>query len=504
MKKSNYIKFGGGAFAFILMNSIILSAFCQNAVPKNLSETNKVIDPAFVTITLGSISEAKPINTLFSGISMETEAVRPSENGSYYFSAKNTKLAALFRQLGVKHLRIGGNTVDDLTKTPTLADIDQFFAFAKLAKVKVTYSVRLKNGDPKESAKIAKHIYSKYKDIITGITIGNETDQYYKDKESEYLADAKLHFKAMREAAPDVRINGPGIHLNAPWLLSYAEAFKTEMKIDYIGAHAYFGGNAYGNTMPPLDRDPGPLWKEMLSPEWQEKYTKFYNAFGPELHKLNIPFRIDETNTYYMGGAPGASNSMAASIWTLDYLYWWAEHGADGINFHTGTTLPYNKGRIPNGATRKPGFYAVYWDLPNNEYATQAVGYGMKAFDLGSHGKLFPVEVTTEDKAQVSAHAVLADDGSVYLTILNKEIGTAPRAVVLKQLRKMGFTKVESISLGVKNNYAGAIEGFTVGGAKIETDGFWKGKWKKVSSSGDTISVVIPPTSAVILHLSKK
>src|SRR5688572_14050843 len=89
-----------------------------------------------VTLTLGSSENAKAIPPLFSGISMETEIIRPAADGSYYFCPKNTRLAAVLKQLGVKHVRIGGNTVDDKTKTPELADIDQLFAFAKMAGVK--------------------------------------------------------------------------------------------------------------------------------------------------------------------------------------------------------------------------------------------------------------------------------------------------------------------------------------------------------------------------------
>ena len=501
MIKKNILKFYRVGFAFILINSIAMPVFGQ--VHANASKPiGAVIGTPPVILTLGSTTGAKPISPLFSGISMETEAVLPHEDGSYFFSAKNEKLAALFRELGVKHLRLGGNTVDDMTKTPGLADIDELFAFAKRAGVKVTYSVRLKNGNPKESAKIAKHIYDHYKDIITGITIGNEADQYYVDKLPEFLADVKAHIKAMHDAVPDVAINGPGVHLNAPWLLKYAETFKGMVKIDYFSNHAYFGGNAYGDAKPPVDRDPAPLWKEMLSPEWHKKYTELYSGFGSELGKEGFSYRIDETNSYYMGGAPGASNSMAGAIWALDYLYWWAEHGAAGINFHTGSTLPYKKGLIPNNATRKPGFYAAFWNLPSGGYATQAVGYGIKAFDLGCHGKLFKVEVSSEGMAQVSAHAVLADDGSIYLTILNKEIGTAPRVFILKHSGKKVFSKVESISLGVKGNNAGAIEGFTLGGAAIDANGFWKGKWNEELAKGDSISVSVAPTSALILHLS--
>lgn len=481
----------------LLLALASFSCATQPEAPRTAPPT----EPPSVTLTLGDTTQAKAIHPLFSGISMETETVRPAADGTHYFSADNTRLIALFKQLGVKHLRIGGNTVDDKTKTPGLADIDALFAFAKRAGVKVTYSVRLKDGNPAESAVIAKHIYDHYPDLIHGITIGNECDQYI--GWAGYLAAAKAHAKAMRAVAPALALNGPDIHLEHHWLLNYAKAFKNVEKIEYIGAHAYFGGNAYGNKKPVQERDPAPLRAEMLSPAWHAKYNGFYKSFGPELAKQGLPYRLDETNTYYIGGAPGASNSMAAAVWATDYLYWWAQHGAQGINFHTGTTLPFVKGALPHDALRKPCYYAVLWALPQDAYATQAVGYGLKAFDLGSHGKLFPIQVTAADKANVVAHAVLADDGSVFVTILNKEIGGKSRVIAVSQPKDARFNRAESIALGVKNHDAGATEGFTLGGAGIGTDGSWNGQWDKVATEGDTLAVTVPPTSAVILHLSK-
>ncbi|MEO7313332.1 MAG: hypothetical protein ABIX01_23310 [Chitinophagaceae bacterium] len=460
-----------------------------------------------ITLTLADVEKAKLISPLFAGISMETEAVLPKADGSYYFSSKNKALIALFRQLGVHHLRIGGNTVDDKTPTPGLADIDQLFGFARAAGVKVTYSVRLKDGDPENSARIAKHIDAKYKALSTGITIGNEADNYLKQIEA-YLAKVNEHLAAMQKAAPDCVLNGPGIHLEPAWVLAFAKEFRSKAPLAYVSGHAYFGGNAYdkvNNVV--VERNAALLRADMLSSRWHAMYEAYFKGLDSEPATKGIPFRMDETNSYYMGGAPGASNSMAAAIWALDYLYWWAEHGALGINFHTGTSLPYDKGRIPNGATRKPGLYAVYWDLDNGGFATQAVGYGIKAFDLGSHGKIFPVRVAVEGEehsaVNVLAHAVLSANGDVYVTILNKEIGTPARKIVFKLPHNGQFKQVQSIALEVNDDNAGATEGFILGGAGIDSNGSWKGKWSQVYPNGDNISVTIPPTSALILHLKK-
>lgn len=455
-----------------------------------------------VVLTLGAEAEARPVSPLFAGISMETETILPAADGSHFFSPKNAKLIALFRRLGVRHLRIGGNTVDDKTKAPALADIDELFAFAKAAGLKVTYSVRLKDGDPAESAGIARHIGERYKALSTGITIGNECDQYL--EWPAYLESAQAHAKAMRKAAPTMTINGPAIHLDGDWPANFVKAFKDIASLEYIGSHAYFGGGAYDKENGKVvERDPAPLRAEMLSPAWQAKYQELHDKIVPNLNRAGLPFRIDETNTYYNGGAAGASNSMAAAVWALDYLYWWAERGAQGLNFHTGTSLPFVKGKLPGDALRKPCFYAVFWSLPEGGYATKAVGYGLKTFDLGGHGKLFPVQIAAPDRANVTAHAVLADDGGVFVTVINKEIGAAPRRVTLARPKDRPFTRAEAMALRVKGDDAAATEGFALGGAAIATDGAWEGEWTPVEVKDGAIEVTLPATSAAVLHLTR-
>ena len=63
--------------------------------------------------------------------------------------------------LGVKSVRVGGNTCDNpAVAVPSEKDIDNFFAFAKAAGVKVIYTLRLKGAtDTAPAAKIVKFLY---------------------------------------------------------------------------------------------------------------------------------------------------------------------------------------------------------------------------------------------------------------------------------------------------------------------------------------------------------
>ena len=65
----------------------------------------------------------------------------------YLFSPANDSLVTLFRNLGLGSLRVGGGSVDQLIPAGTGSDgftgIDNLFAFAAAAGVKVIYTFRL-------------------------------------------------------------------------------------------------------------------------------------------------------------------------------------------------------------------------------------------------------------------------------------------------------------------------------------------------------------------------
>ncbi len=62
-------------------------------------------------------------------------------------------------------------------------------------------------------------------------------------------------------------------------------------------------------------------------------YSWLYRNDYLPIRKLGIQYRLTESNDY-LGGVPGGSNSFASALWALDYMHWWAEHGASGVNFH--------------------------------------------------------------------------------------------------------------------------------------------------------------------------
>src|SRR5262249_36897083 len=138
----------------------------------------------------------------------ETSLMLPPGEGKRYFRPDNKPLVTMFKTLGIKSLRIGGNSVDaPEIPVPTVADIEPLFEFAKAAGVKVIYSVRLQDGDPQSAATLAKAILDHYPELLDCFAIGNEPG-YYKDYDV-YRPKWRAIHEAILADCPRARFCGP-------------------------------------------------------------------------------------------------------------------------------------------------------------------------------------------------------------------------------------------------------------------------------------------------------
>ena len=111
--------------------------------------------------------------------------VIPDKTGAHFFSPTNTALVTLFRNLGLRHLRVGGTSVESPPKTPIpgVNDIDSLFAFAQAAGVsKVIYSFRLLETNAEQhvaatNAVLARYIWDHYRPQLDCFAVGNEPDR---------------------------------------------------------------------------------------------------------------------------------------------------------------------------------------------------------------------------------------------------------------------------------------------------------------------------------------
>ncbi len=447
-----------------------------------------------VTVTIHSTQLGAKIPDDFAGLSYETKRELPDDQGQYYFSAQNAPLAKMFQTLGIKNLRVGGNTVDSpKVAIPTRTDIDNLFQFAKAANTKVIYSFRQNKGDPQASADQAKYIADTYAPNLICFSIGNEADIYVHSY-AGYVKQWKPIYDAINQEVPDAKYCGPSLTSNhEPWAHDFAKDFYPGGKILYITQHEYAGGDSRKVGDPAAGRD------LMLSPAWQTIYQTYYDKFVPPLKDVGAPYRLEEANNFYNGGAQDVSDTFSSALWGLDYLYWWAAHDSQGINFHNGD-------EVAAGQSLTPCRYASFTSVPDGYFA-HPLAYAIKLFNLGSRGQIVSSPVAPDPSASdlnLVSYAVLGADKALYVTLINKEHGAGGRdADVTIQTGSTTYTKVDEMPLTAPNGDVSAKDGVTLGGNAIGHDGSWTGTWANAAagSKAGQVQVKVPAGSAMLVRL---
>jgi hypothetical protein len=456
-----------------------------------------------VVVTVDPNAAGPEISPDFVGVSYEMSALLPDRDGRYFFSADNKPLIQTFRALGIKSLRVGGNTADrPSVKVPAQADIDSLFAFARAADVKVLYTLRLNEGetkpvapgpskagsketlkpyDPKADARIANYILDHDAANLACFIIGNEPDHYYADFPSYRQAWERF---AGEITAPEARFCGPS---TTPGRVAWAADFARELgrghRVAFVTQHEYPAGSGRNIEIVPAI-------EKLLSSKMDEVYQKFYDAFAPAVLEAGQHFRLEECNSFSNGGARGVSDALPAALWGVDYMYWWAAHGASGLNFHTSGA---------NSTMR----YAVFLSAPDG-CDVHPLGYALKAFDLGAHGRLIPAKVSATG-LNLKVWAVHGADGALYVTLVNKEHAAGAGALdVTLEAGGPGWSG-QAMFLSAASREIEATTGITLGGAAIQHDGSWKGVWTALAepSAGGHFVIKLPAASVAVVKLMR-
>ncbi len=451
----------------------------------------------------------------FAGLSFESSNLNPDKQGHHLFSPDNKPFIDLFRAIGIRNLRVGGGTADGPEfKIPGPADIDQLFAFAKAADVRVIYTVRLLNGNAQQDDAIAQYIQQHYASQLVCFQIGNEPDwhSFHTSPGHErdprivettpeipgtaypsFLKDWRDFAAAIDATAPAAKFTGPDTGSDYPvpgtkdtdfdgqsWTQRFAHDERTSGSLLFVTQHDYPGQSAAGVSV-------DTAVESMLSAAWpSERYDVLFHHVLAPVEREGMTYRMTEANDY-TGGVDGASNAFVSALWALDYLHWHAAHGAAGVNFH-------NKSWI---------FTDTIYRSPDGTFHFNPKAYAFKAFNVGSQGRVNPISVSNTEGVNLAAYAVRADH-EIYVTLINKEHGPQARSVsvTLHAARIRG--KVESMALEAPEANPTAREGITFGGAAITPSG-WNGHWSKLAEcEDDKTTVLVPPASALVVRLARK
>lgn len=476
-------------------------------------------------------------------------------------------------------IRVGGASTDGLTSA-SVAPYNEIHAL--YPGVRFTLGVPLYNSSETTAQTLgyAETIATTYGSTATSgtldsVEIGNETDTYqsqagnnraysfdvympnyetWVDDIHAQTASTNLQFTGASWASQRTLINewywNPNYTDESP---GYLETFLTNSNgltgvTKSIAAHYYSGGGGhYQGTSPyapsyllgyPVAAGgPGPL-------QFSEKSnsTNFYFVPGvlgwaaKMVHSNghNQTFRVNESNSVDGGGQDTVSNSFAAALWAVDYMFELANAGVDGVNFHspigggvrqlTGTCA--TSGQTLNAPCIPVPAYSP-WTFnvangPNNNhypasYTLESVNplfYGLYFFHLAvpDGAKFVPMSVTSPHNVKV--WATKDSSGTLRVVVINKDTtwsGNVPVAI-------SGYnTTGQLLLMKCANGYAGTLQfannttltgttGITVGGQTWDgsTDGTIQGTQTttSVTLSGSYYYVNLQPGQAAILTLT--
>lgn len=403
--------------------------------------------------------------------------------------------------------------------------------------------------------------------VLDSLEIGNEVDNYQYSGGTNYTFDAYLgNYNAWASSILNIvypqapKFTGPSLGTlrpltnNSYWSgfraenPSYLQIYAGDVKdINKVISVHYYSGMTGGLPASyllgyPLAATGSPAVVPPTALQYQNPGQTPY-FWVPSLmgwaagvaHQNGMNFRINEMNTVDGGGQPGASDTFAASLWTVDTLFELAANGVDGVNFHgangglrnvvAGTTckvqnVTYNAPCTPtpiyapfsfniqHSATSYPLIYTL--DSVNPLY------YGLYFFHLAvpDNSKLLPVSVQTPSYLKV--WATQAPDGSIRVALINKDITFSGDV----QISLPGRGSAQSLVMKTSNTggYSGSLmyadnttevgtTGITIGGQTWDgsTDGTIQGTATvtSIAPSNGVYTVSVQPTSAVLLTIQQ-
>lgn len=470
----------------LLSAFLCLIGFCATVGPVQAES------PPAVTVTVDMTAAGQPIPENFTGLSFGMKALLPGKGGAHLFSPTNTAFVKLFQNIGLRHLRVGGTTVESppAMPIPGRAEIDELFAFARAAGInKIIYSLRLLETNAAcnyaaTNAELAGYIWSHYRSALDCFAIGNEPDVRRVFKQDITITNFQTYLKKWRQfaaaitnAVPEAKFAGPDAgSANIDWTTNFAESEKESGLVAVVSEHYYNGGKGAGV---PAEK----AVDDMLSPAWLKSDERLYRRMAKPILSAGLSYRFTEANDHYSGGVAEASDTFAGALWALDFLHWWAAHGAGGVDFH-------NTQWVVSDVVH-PGADGLMTINPK--------AYGIKAFDLGSHGAAMPVTLDNADGINLTAYAVRGN-GNLFVTIINKEHGDGARAAEVTIDANGAGKKPEVVFLTSPHGDIAAKTGIDLGGEQISNSKAGKEKWSRVKSgkAGECVVKVAPSSAAIV------
>jgi len=434
-----------------------------------------------VTVTIDPRARLRAIPADYMGLGFEISSVALKG----LLAGTNRTYVQLVKNLGARGvIRIGGNTSDFSSYEPqgeakslpkgtvtNQANLRELRTFLDATGWRLIWGLNLGSDRLDNAAEQARAVAGIMGDKLIALEIGNEPDlfpnQGHRPRPYDFamwLADYRRYKAAIRAVLPRVAFAGPDLAGATDWMEQFA---RQESDIALLTAHHYITGQA----------NPAATLETLLAEE--RKYQSSLARFQAAAIGAGKPWRMCETASFSGGGKAGVSDTFAAALWVLDYLFVLSTFGCSGVNMETGVN---HLGRI--------SYYTPIGDDLQGRYSAAPEYYGLLAFAQAGKGDTVAARCEAGG-VNVTAYAVRQSGNDLCLVVINKDQGkdasVAIKGVTAKQSRIM---RLAAPSLT-------AMSGVTLGGAGVDAQGNWSGKSERLAGG-----LSVPAGSAALVWLT--
>jgi hypothetical protein len=446
-----------------------------------------------VRVTLDPGETLAVIPSDFMGLGYEISSVaRPG-----LLSAQNSVYVQLARTLGTHGvIRVGGNTADYASYSATGQPLSSpegkagsvvndsvlrdLASFLDATGWKLIWGLNLGNGTLENAIVEAKAVTAASKGNLLAFEIGNEPDLFPRREGlrhtgygyEDYLREYRTFRDALRKAIPSIPFAGPDVAVATDWVTRFAADEGKDIKL--LTHHYYREGQNPTSTIDKL-LHPDPKLSPILA--------KLRTASGSS----GVPYRICETNSFSGGGRAGVSDTLAAALWVLDFMFVLASAGCLGVNMETGVN---QRGFI--------SFYSPIGDDEQGHYWAAPEYYGMLAFAQSGAGRIIRSTVDASNR-NITVHATQHTKDRTVVTLINKE-PSWDAVVVINAGQSASFRSGTLVRLSAPS--LDSKSGITLGRAGVSSSGLWKStRVEKIIPSQRRLQVRVPAASAAVVTL---
>jgi hypothetical protein len=338
-------------------------------------------------------------------------------------SASNSEYVRLVRELGGPGvIRIGGNTSDFSRYDPhgtavsapkatavTEANLRELKTFVDATGWKLIWGLNLGDDRLDNTVEEARAVSNIMGGKLLALEVGNEPDLFgragHRPADYNYdawLRDYRRYKQAIRAVLPNAPFAGPDLAGAADWMERFA---RDERDIVLLTAHHYITGQA----------NPAATIETMLAPS--TGYESVLARFQAASKAAGKPWRMCETASFSGGGKEGVSDTFAAALWALDYMFVLAEHGCAGVNMETGVN---HLGWISH--------YTPISDDLKGHYAKAPEYYGLQALARMPKDELLAVDCQAGG-INVTAHAMKRGN-ELCVALINKDLSQTANVAI--------------------------------------------------------------------------